>query len=742
MKNFLFKTFLIISGILLIFAVTFSAYYLIVTKDYTLDENKLINVESSAEIYDAQGNFMTESVNGSSITDYKDIPQNTVNAFIAIEDKRFYRHNGIDIRGLLRASFNNLKSFSFKEGASTISQQLIKNTHLSNDKTLNRKLAEIKLARQLEKKYSKDQIMEKYLNTIYFGNGCYGIASASEKYFGISPSELSLNQSAMLAGMIKAPSAYSPTNDPQKCFERKNVVLKEMYAQNMISEKEYSDNVDTYETVSDLKTESSSYLYLVNKVYDDILEKTGNVGEKCKIYTYYDKNLQDILENASCDGYPEYDKSFVILGKNSEIKAFYSTCGETYRQMGSTIKPILVYAPAIEENVIDECSLISDEQTDFGGYKPANYNDKYYGYVSAKFALSKSLNTCAVKVLNSTGIEKSKNYVKKLGITMENADDSLRIALGSTEKGATITQIAAAYGVFSDKGYYTKPCIIDKIVGENGKIIYKNDKTKIKVFGEDTAFIMNDCLNYTVTDGTAKLLNRTDIPLCAKTGTVGNANGNTDAYSVSYNNDYIICGWYGKADGSLMPNSVTGGTLPTKTLYGVWDSLYNSGYRPSRLFTTDKVVKVSLDKISYEQNHKIETADETFPLRYVTEAYFKTGRVPKSRSERFLYPTVENSEIQVINGKIYIRLCLAEYCEYKIYRESKGVKTLVYDSYYSGNQSEFTDDTVIPNTNYRYTVIPYFINDGKIKEGKEISLPKIKTPPVSGDDWWLESKVD
>ncbi|MBR5388242.1 MAG: transglycosylase domain-containing protein, partial [Clostridia bacterium] len=272
MRKILFKTLLVISGALLILSLTFFVYYLMVTKDYHLDESKLVNLESSAEIYDAQGNFMTESAGGLNITDLKDVPQHTVNAFIAIEDKRFYKHNGIDTRGVIRAIFNNVKSFSFKEGASTISQQLIKNTHLSSDKTLNRKLAEMKLARELEKRYSKDEIIEKYLNTIYFGNGCYGISSAAEKYFGVAVSELSLNQSAILAGMIKAPSTYSPLTNPQKCFERKNVVLKEMYDQNLISKAEYSACVDSFEEISDIKTENSSYIYLVNKACDDILE--------------------------------------------------------------------------------------------------------------------------------------------------------------------------------------------------------------------------------------------------------------------------------------------------------------------------------------------------------------------------------------------------------------------------------------------------------------------------------------
>ncbi len=190
MKKILLKTLLVIIGLILIFTLTFTAYYLVTTKDYELDESKLVNFNS--EIYDNNGNFIEESVGNLSVTDFNELKEYTVKAFIAIEDKRFYKHKGIDVKGLIRAMFNNVKSMSFKEGASTISQQLIKNTHLSSDKTLKRKLAEIKLAKQLEKKYTKNQILEKYLNTIYFGNGCYGITSASKRYFGVDPQTLRL----------------------------------------------------------------------------------------------------------------------------------------------------------------------------------------------------------------------------------------------------------------------------------------------------------------------------------------------------------------------------------------------------------------------------------------------------------------------------------------------------------------------------------------------------------------------
>ena len=204
------KITLIVLGVILFIALAISVYYSVITYGVNLDKNKLVDMNSSIEFLDCEGNVIEEWSDDKFVTDAGDIPDYTLNAFVAIEDKRFYSHHGIDVKGLLRAAINNLKSFSFKEGASTISQQLIKNTHLSGEKTLKRKLLEIKLARQLEKNYTKKEILEMYVNTIYFGDGCYGITKAANNYFGVSPQELTLNQSAALAGIVKAPAVYSP----------------------------------------------------------------------------------------------------------------------------------------------------------------------------------------------------------------------------------------------------------------------------------------------------------------------------------------------------------------------------------------------------------------------------------------------------------------------------------------------------------------------------------------------------
>lgn len=733
------KITLIVLGALLLLALAFSVYYNVITYGINLDKDKLVDMNSSVEFLDYNGNTIEEWSDDKSITDAGDIPEHTLNAFVAIEDKRFYTHHGIDLKGLLRAAFNNLKSFSFQEGASTISQQLIKNTHLSGEKTLKRKLLEIKLAKELENNYSKKEILEMYVNTIYFGDGCYGITRAANNYFGISPSSLTLNQSAALAGIIKAPAVYSPKISPEKCNARKNIVLKEMYEQGYITESEYTNNISTdVITVEAEKTTTSPYLQLVKNELNGILENAVISGSKIKVYTYYDKNLQKHVEDAVLSAEIQTDKKAIVLNDKNKIQAYYATCADMQRQLGSTIKPLAVFAPAIDMGEIDECTPILDEKINIGGYSPSNYKNVYYGYVSAKFALAKSLNSSAVKILNACGTEKCLEYLRKTDIPVSENDNALRLALGTTENGANLTELAGAYGAFINKGLYLSPTAIQKICFEDGQTIYTDNENPVRVYGEDTAFIINDMLKSTVKEGTAKTLSALNIPLAAKTGTVGNENGNTDAYSVSYNGDYTIAVWVGNSDSSLMSNSVSGGTVPTKIGYNVWNNMIEKGYKAKDTFTTDKVVLVPIDKLSYEESHIVKQADDNFPSRYVLTEYFKATNIPKAISDRFSFPKIENAEISVNNNKITIRLCLAEYYDYKIYRESDGLKVQIFDSKGKKNKMEFTDKHLIANKTYTYSIIPYASGKNGIKYGEEYFFNEIKTSPTNsvGDEWW------
>ena len=732
------KIVLFIFSLFLITFLSIFTYFNILTLNVKLDSEKLISFTQTIVFYDKNNQIIQKEYNGQTITDSASILPHTKNAFIAIEDKRYYSHNGIDYKGLLRATFNNIKSFSLKEGASTISQQLIKNTHLSSEKTLKRKLSEIKLAKQLEKKYTKEEILEKYLNTIYFGDNCYGITSAAKYYFDKSPNELNINESAMLAAIIKAPTNYSPFNNYTKCIDRKNLVLKEMLSQNFITKDEYNENLEKDLVFSENNSvlDDNSYLREARK---QVYEKINNSPYKnthLNVYTYLDSEKQQIINYEYTENQHYCNKSSILMDKNGHIEAYYSTCTfNTKRQIGSVIKPLLCYAPAIEQNKIQILTKITDEPTDFNGYKPQNFNSKYLGEISCQKALSTSSNVCAIKVLNYVGINKAKSYLEKTDIPLSENDNSLVLALGCTENGATLSQITSTYSVFNNQGYYTTPTFIDKITDKNGEIIYKNTNKSQKIYENETVSLMNEMLRDVVVNGTAKKLNFCKPFLYGKTGTVGNKNGNTDAYSISYTNEYILGTWFGNNENSYLDNNITGGNEPTKISASIWDSIYENKKSNTKIELCGDIKEEYIDKISYENENKLILADNNAPEKYKIKTIFKNDNLPKEQSTRFSLPIVEKPILSVNHKGITMSLCLPQYYELEIYKIENGKYKKIYDTL-NNNKNEFIDNEIISECLIDYKVIPYYF-DGKNKHfGKEIYLEKIKSPNIVGDEWW------
>ncbi len=732
MRKIITALFLVL-GIIFILFLSLILIVNVYLSDVKLNKNKLVDLKRTISFYDADGNLFAEKSNGVCVTDITGINNCTKKAFVAIEDKRFYEHNGVDYRSMARAIKNNLLNLSIKEGASTISQQLIKNTHLSSEKTLKRKLSEVKLAKELEKNYSKDEILEMYLNTIYFGNNCYGITTAAKSYFNKATNELNLNESAMLAGLIKAPSLYSPNKNIEKCNKRKNVVLKEMYNQGYINKEEYDKNLSTDITITNYDNKAIyDYVYLTSTYIDQILSDSPYSKINLNIYTYYNQKLQQILKNTICD-YNNYDteKSAVLMNNKGQILAYYSTCGNNNRQIGSAIKPILVYAPAIEENVVSSITQILDEKTDFDGYSPSNYNDKYYGYVSVKDSLAKSLNVCSIKLLNYLTIDKAKNYINKTDIELSKNDNSLALALGATENGAKLTDITASYNIFSNKGLYNSPSSISFI--KNNEIKTTKTLNEKRVIGEDTAFIMNDMLKNVVENGTAKKLCFSNLDLYAKTGTVGNKNGNYDAYVISYDANYTLGVWFGSKDYSnYMNNNICGGNIPSLLAKDIWEEIYKDK-KQEKMFTSDKVENIKIDKIALEEEHSILIADDNAPSRYVIDTIFKKDAIPNIKSNRFSSPATEKPKTSVNNMVYKIELCQTEYINCIIYKIENDKKYKVFDT--KNGKFIFTEN-LKPNTKYEFLILPYFSDGKNIFYGEEIKLEKIKTPSVELGEWW------
>ena len=577
-SKIIFISLAIVFSLTIISAVSF---YHVSTHGITLDKEKLSNVANKTfKIYDK---FQEEiNLKNKATVDINELSANTKNAFISAEDKRFYSHNGVDFIRVGGALLSNLKSKSFSEGASTISQQLIKNTLLSNEKTIKRKLKEVKLARALEKNYSKDKILEMYLNNIYFGNGNYGIENASIYYFGKSAKNLTTAESALLAGTINAPNIYNIQNNTEKAIERRNLILNLMKSQNKISNEEYEKSINESVNLNITKVPNNNYMF------NEILEEACNIlnitenelnYKDIEIFTNYDSTLSNNISELvnKYKNLSDYNvASIVIDNETNTIIAVYgnSKTLSSKKQPGSTIKPILVYAPALEENLITPNTKILDEEININGYSPANADNKFHGFVTVRECLKNSYNIPSVKLLNELGVETGKNFASKLDINFSENDNHLALSLGGFSSGTTLKQLADAYSTFANSGYFSTSKYITKIK-LNDKIIYRKNNSKNKVMKESTANQITDMLIDTSKSGTAKKLKNFNYQIASKTGTVGKSNStnNTDAYSISYTSNHTVITYIGDEN---LPKNISGSSYPTEINEEIFKKLYSS----------------------------------------------------------------------------------------------------------------------------------------------------------------------
>lgn len=638
------KAFLITTCI--VFAVlVFSCaiYYHATTYSVALDSNKLNFSNSNLKIFDK--NLKQITTKNNAYIKFNELSSNTTNAFVCAEDKRFYTHNGIDYIRIGGAIISNLKSKSFSEGASTISQQLIKNTLLSNEKTINRKLKEFKLARTLEKKYSKEEILEMYLNNIYFGNGAYGIENASNYYFGKSAKNLSLAESALLAGTINAPSVYDIEKNTNKAIERRNLILNLMHNQNKISKESLENALN--EPVSLNITKSPNNNYVVNEILEEaclILNLTENelISQNIEIYTDYDLNFANSLSQTIKNNYPSISSfnvaCMIIDNKSNSIIGCYGTSKTltTKKQPGSTIKPILVYAPAIEKNIVSPATKILDEKINISGYTPSNADGKFHGYVSVREALKNSYNIPAVKLLNEIGIENAQNFANKSNINFSQNDNNLAIALGGFTDGITLKQISDAYSCFANNGNFSESKFITKIK-KNNKTIYTKTNSKTKAMSDSTAYLITNMLIDSSKNGTARNLKNLNFEVASKTGTVGkqNSKNNTDAFCVSYTTNHTIITYIGS---DSLPSNINGSTYPTLINKNILTKIYKN--KPPKNFNQPTSVSIQkIDKSEYSNNIIYKTSNQTDFI----EETFSINNLPKENDSN------PSFELKIIN---------------------------------------------------------------------------------------------
>lgn len=602
------------------------------------------------------------------------LPENVKNAFIAIEDVSFYKHHGLNYKRMCKAALKNITSHSLKEGASTISQQLIKNTHLSSEKTFERKIKEIVLTKKLEKSHSKDQILECYLNAIYYGNNCYGIENAANYYFSKSSNKLNLQESALLAGMIKSPSRYSPISKPENALKRRNLVLRQMHKAGFISEED-AENAAKSEIELNLSSSNFNPINSYSEAALDEAKSILNIPLKdmalngYKIHTYLNLSDQQKLEKALEKEDFNFADHAAILVDNSKhaVSAFLGKSAykilTAKRQPGSAIKPILVYAPALDADLIYPCSQILDEPLSLGEYKPKNVDGKFRGYVSASEAVSKSINIPAIKVLSYVGVERAKSYAEGMGIDFDDEDTSLTLALGGMRYGVSLKQMAQAYSTFACGGKYAEAKFVEYITDAKGKILYKHSPQTVQAIREDTAYLMTTMLQEAAESGTAKNLASLEMAIAAKTGTVGKGKKNSDAWCVAYTPEKVCAVWVGNLDNT--PISVAGGNQPTRCAKNYFESAKEENR--GAIVVPSTIVTRDIDLVSLENEHRIELASPATPERFRQSQSFSVFNLPKDVSSNFLEVEKQNFDVKFDGKTASISFKAKRNYIYKIY---------------------------------------------------------------------------
>ena len=474
------------------------------------------------------------------------VPPMVKDAFLAAEDIRFYQNQGVDLRSIARAAWHDLTTLSMSQGASTITEQLAKNAFLTPDRTLKRKVQEIILGLELAHRYSKDEILEMYLNKIYLGDGAYGIGAAAKAYFNKDVNQLTLPEAALLAGLPQAPSAYSPFSHLQAAERRRNEILGKMLAYKLITEKQYRQATAAKVLLNPPPETGNAYPYFVDYVTNRLIQRFGEdtvYRGGLKVYTTMSPNVQEALQKAFADpvnfppsirdanGVLQPEGAAVFLDpQDGAIRAMvggrqYTPDGlnrvvQAYRQPGSAIKPFVVYGPAIQYEGMTPNSIVDDSPVTFGDYTPQNYDHIYLGPVTLRTALAQSINVCAVKLLARVGIPQAVRFARGVGITsLDPNKEGLSMALGGLYKGVTPLEMAGAYGAVANGGMYVKPYVIAKVTDQNGSLLYQN-KTEMRLAMDPyTAAALTSMMETGVQEGTSVNAQVYDRPVAGKTGT-------------------------------------------------------------------------------------------------------------------------------------------------------------------------------------------------------------------------------
>jgi penicillin-binding protein 1A len=505
------------------------------------------------------------------------LPSHLLKAVMATEDRRFYHHFGIDPIGLARATYRNVKAGTVVEGGSTITQQLAKNLFLRPERTLTRKLEELIYAVWLEQRFSKDEILELYLNRVYFGGGTYGVEAAARHYFGRTARTVSLPQAALLAGLLKAPSRYAPTRSVTLASARAEQVLDNMVEAGFLTEAE-ARAAAMVPLKLRAKGDETGYPYAVDWVAELLPEYVGEHEGDLIVDTTIDAELQrdaqeKLRQLLDTEGRERAAKegAVVVLDPSGGVKALvggrsykvspYDRALKSLRQPGSAFKPF-VYLAALESGYTPD-SIAYDAPTTIAGWSPQNYTHTYKGRVTLRQGLAQSLNTVAARLTSEVGAWRVVRTARRLGIQSK-LHGQPSIALGTAE--VTLLELAGAYAPFANGGMRVLPHVITRVRNGDGKVLYRRrQSTAGQVVALHYVGAMNDMMNAALVNGTGR---RAAIPAHVAGGKTGTTQNSRDAWFVGYTAHYVAGVWIGNDDGSRM-KKVTGGTLPAELWHDI-----------------------------------------------------------------------------------------------------------------------------------------------------------------------------
>lgn len=734
-----------------------------------LDPVRLTRLAQTSRLYDREGSLVTvlRGPENRTVVRLSQVPQHVRDAFIAAEDLRFYSHNGFDLVRIFGSVVANLRAQSYAQGASTISQQLVKLTHLSSEKTLARKAEELYLSIQLEAMFEKDEILEMYLNTIYFGEGAYGVQAASEVYFDKDVSDLTLAEGAALAATIKAHSAYSPAADAEANRTRRGYILDTMLENGMIDAGQAEAARAEELTLSGRPQRVNAHGWFVDAALEEAEDILGVTADELLTGGYYIETTMDARLQALAESLFEDDSLFpgdaadgtavqgalavtdvetgglaaLIGGREYTVQRGFHRATQMRRQPGSALKPLAVYAPAIQMGYTT-ASILQDVRRDFGGgYNPRNAGESYHGAVTLRRALALSMNVATVQLMSEIGVSASLAFLEQAGIPLTQTDGNLSLALGSMTTGVTPAELSASYAMFGNRGVYNPPYLIERIFASDGTELYAHAASPRTVMTAQDAYLMTSLMQSVTGWGTGAKLSATGLAVAGKTGTVSlvGMSGNRDIWMAAYTSDWSLACWMGfdvtDADHRL-PSRQSGGDATAALATAFFRQAYRDRERPS-FSSPGGLVWLTIDTAASQASGYPMLASSATPDDYKLSEVFLESNRPWATSSLWQSPRACSYFYIDYDASGLPKLVFGatDSANYRIERARNGSTQVLTELYGEAGQTlTYVDWTASAGEWYTYTVTPVqtgAADTGVVLEGPA-SSQSVQARPASG----------